>query len=154
MGCGSALYRDSQSRRGEQPNEEVSHACTARVRGRYINRSQGRGCGPGLKPKILGGLVAAAEGAGAFVPLVGVRLQSCHDPSAAWAGAHKPSAEKKPAHFGRDDGLAGFAHKLALPVQAGSWRLAQAGLSLGMTEEEAEKGKGAPTWEGRCALLN
>ena len=66
----------------------------ATVRGRYMDRSQGRGCGPGLKPKILAWFVGASEGAAGFVPVIQVALQSCHDPSAASAGAHKPSARK------------------------------------------------------------
>ncbi len=38
-----------------------------------------------------------------WVPLIWTTLRGCHDPSAAWAGAHETERRKKPAHLGRDD---------------------------------------------------
>jgi hypothetical protein len=72
--------------------------CALRFESRQI---PGNLCPTRLKPKILAGFVGASEGAAGFVPVIQVGLQPCHDPSAAWAGAHKPSAGKsRPAPVG------------------------------------------------------
>ncbi len=46
----------------------------AKIRGRYIYRSQGRGYGPWLKPEILAGFVAAPEGAAPLTEVRGFHL--------------------------------------------------------------------------------